>query len=203
MRWKTAFLLDWLVILLAFKLLWLPLAVLVIGTRIHAIAILAHDGAHWNASEFMAKLAFGLIGVNLKKYRKFHFEHHAKLGTYEDPELRVHTPNWDAFSWKCLLKDLSGLSAIEMMRIWRFAGGEYWRMGLTLAVFAIVSPVFAVAWMMAIGTSFMACFRLRAVIEHGHAFRITPLMELVLFPHNCRYHAEHHANPSIPFHKLS
>lgn len=202
--WLRAFVIDWLIILAAYNLLWLPLALIVIGTRIHALAILAHDGAHFNApSEWFARLAFNLIGVNLKKYRTFHFGHHFDLGTHRDPELRVHTHHWDAFSWRCVAKDLCGLSTFEMLRIWRFAGGEYWRIGATLGLFALFSPLFALLWAMALGTVFMTCFRQRAIIEHGHAYQIKPWMRLILFPHNCEHHEKHHANPALSFDKLS
>lgn len=205
-RWLDALIVDLLLIAAAFfaaatsVYLVVP-AIFVIGTRIHAIAILAHDGAHFNAPEFMAKFAFNLIGVNLKKYREFHFEHHAKLGTYEDPELRVHTHHWDTFNLVCVIKDLTGLSTMEMLKIWRFAGGEPKRMAVVLVILALIDPLFAFLWMVSLGTVFMACFRQRAIIEHGYAYEIKPWMA-VLFPHNCWRHAEHHANPKTPFYRL-
>jgi fatty acid desaturase len=69
-------------------------AVLVIGTRQHAILVLAHDGGHGHASEnskwndlLTNLLGLWPFGLGVTGYRKFHFAHHRYMGTESDPEL--------------------------------------------------------------------------------------------------------------------
>jgi fatty acid desaturase len=68
-------------------------AVIIIGTRQHAIMILAHDGSHGHISRnrWLNDLVTNLLslwpfGVGLSGYRKFHFAHHRYMGTEADPE---------------------------------------------------------------------------------------------------------------------
>lgn len=227
--WVRAFALDWIVIIAAFTaaFIWLPLwlavpsSALVIGSRQHALAILAHDAAHRHAPKSMRALSFWIIGIDIWAYRDFHFAHHRLLGSPLDPELQLHKFHWDNFSWRCVAKDLLGFSARETLKIWRLAGGSYPILLGALCAIAIVEtavkvvlvtgfdarpsvvPWAVVVWLLAINTSFMACFRQRAIIEHGYAYRIRYLHKLVLFPHNCWYHEKHHKDPAIPFWSLS
>jgi fatty acid desaturase len=69
-------------------------AVIVIGTRQHAILVLAHDGGHGHLSEnrklndLLTNLfSFWPFGLGVSGYRKFHFAHHRYMGTESDPEL--------------------------------------------------------------------------------------------------------------------
>ena len=83
---------------------WL-LALLVIGNRQHALAILGHDGTHFTLShdrrlnDFLTNLfAFWPIGLTVSGYRALHFRHHKHTGTEDDPELghkRSRSPQWD------------------------------------------------------------------------------------------------------------
>lgn len=178
------------------------IAVLVIGTRQHALAILGHDGAHGHAPQWLTRLIFWSIGVNLDRYRAFHFDHHKYLGTDRDPESPFRNDDWNKFSWRNVGRDLVGLSAPEMLRIWRTAGGSYPAITTTLVILFVFSPSFALTWLAALGTSFVACFRQRSIIEHGEAYPIGRVHKLILFPHNCWRHAEHHANPGRSFDRL-
>ena len=93
--WLRDAVLDWTVIAGALGLVhvfsnpltWL-LALLIIGNRQHALAILGHDGTHFTLShnrrlnDFLTNLmAFWPIGLTVSGYRALHFKHHKHTGT--------------------------------------------------------------------------------------------------------------------------
>ena len=110
--WLKDAALDWAVILGALGVVhlfsnpvtWL-LALLIIGNRQHALAILGHDGTHFTLShdrrlnDYLTNLlAFWPIGLTVSGYRTLHFKHHKHTGTEDDPELghkRSRSPQWD------------------------------------------------------------------------------------------------------------
>lgn len=213
--WMRAFALDWLVILAAYKaaFLWLPwwqlafvVAVLVVGNRQHAIAILGHDGTHGHASRRATWWAFFPLGIDRDAYFRFHIAHHFHVGTKRDPETPFLSEAFYKFSWRNVWRDLAGFNALTMMRIWKAAGGEHWRSAFTLAVFLIIDWRFALVWQVAFLTSFAACFRQRAISDyeshHGRQIKAAWWHKLLFVPHNSWAHAEHHAKPGIPFYKL-
>ena len=67
-------------------------AVILIGVRLHALAVLMHDATHyrlfgnrrWN--EFAGELLAWLFLFTLHGYRKNHFAHHRHLNTEDDPD---------------------------------------------------------------------------------------------------------------------
>lgn len=212
---------------------WLAyfLAVLLIGTRQHAIAILGHDGAHFSIcrnatmNDFLtAFLAFWPMGISLSGYRVFHFAHHAYLGTLRDPELRykvLRAPQWDTPISRSRLavytvKDLCGLSAMEVVRIIQLTAPSRLRtMALPLAfvlacnaVLVWVGLYVAIAlWYCALFTSFWAVFRLRAWIEHQGSevtsrVRVSMWQRWIYAPMNSWCHWEHHRWPTVPFYAL-
>ena len=110
--WLKDAALDWAIILgvlgvahlFSNPVTWL-LALLIIGNRQHALAILGHDGTHFTLShdrrlnDYLTNLlAFWPIGLTVSGYRTLHFKHHKHTGTEDDPELghkRSRTPQWD------------------------------------------------------------------------------------------------------------
>ena len=93
-------LLNWSIILLAayFSTIYLNpltylLAILIIGARMHALAILMHDAAHfrflknrkWNDLLTDVTTMYPLF-LTIEKYRTNHLEHHKHLNTEEDPD---------------------------------------------------------------------------------------------------------------------
>jgi len=98
-RWLCDMALDWTVILLA---AWMAerlrhplaylLAVILIGVRFHALAVLMHDATHyrlfknrrWN--EIVGELLAWSLLITLRGYRKNHFAHHRDLNTDRDPD---------------------------------------------------------------------------------------------------------------------
>lgn len=137
-RWFLPVLGDWLVIVLAmyfavtYNVWWVYLlAIIVIGSRQHALMILGHDGAHGFALShlptndlFTNIFCFWPVGMNLKTYRSYHFKHHKNVGTVNDPELVSKfwsEPNWDLPLSKrrlfgYFLLDLSGIGFLVYKR---------------------------------------------------------------------------------------
>src|ERR1017187_5953910 len=93
--WLRDAVLDWTVIACALDLVhvfsnpvtWL-LALLIIGNRQHALAILGHDGTHFTLSHdrklndrLTNLIAFWPLGLTVSGYRTLHFRHHKHAGT--------------------------------------------------------------------------------------------------------------------------
>jgi fatty acid desaturase len=95
------------------------LAVLVIGTRQHALFVIAHDAAHYllyenrKANDLVGRAAATVQGLSMCTYRVIHRLHHNNLYGELDPDTALHGgyPRGRAYLVKKLLKDLSGLTA--------------------------------------------------------------------------------------------
>jgi fatty acid desaturase len=99
---------------------WLVAAcVFLIGTRQHALFVLAHESAHYRLFEqrwlndFAGRLCATLQGLSMRTYRVIHRLHHNNLYTELDPDTALHGgyPRGRAYLVRKLLKDLSGLTA--------------------------------------------------------------------------------------------
>ncbi len=89
-----------------------------IGYWIAYLQLFLHEGGHWNlapdreTSDWICNLAVGwLTGVDVKRYRKVHFQHHRALGTTDDSEHTYFFPLNLVF----LLKGLLGIRTIEVL----------------------------------------------------------------------------------------
>lgn len=96
----TAMLYNWLIIFAViysyqqFSIEWLyPFAVIIIGARMHALAVLMHDATHfrflknrkWN--DLISNLIIMYpIFTSIESYRKNHLKHHQHLNTTDDPD---------------------------------------------------------------------------------------------------------------------
>jgi fatty acid desaturase len=127
--WRAAWpiVLDFAVIALAAALalaFWfnLPLtiaAIVVIGTRQHALFVIAHDAAHYllfenrKANDLVGRACATVQGLSMCTYRVIHRLHHNNLYGELDPDTALHGgyPRGRAYLVKKLLKDLSGLTA--------------------------------------------------------------------------------------------
>ena len=93
--------------------------VILIGTRQHALFVLAHESAHYRLFEqrwlndFIGRICATLQGLSMRTYRVIHRLHHNNLYTELDPDTALHGgyPRGRAYLVKKLLKDLSGLTA--------------------------------------------------------------------------------------------
>jgi fatty acid desaturase len=93
--------------------------VLLIGTRQHALFVLAHESAHYRLFEqrwlndAAGRLCATLQGLSMRTYRVIHRLHHNNLYTELDPDTALHGgyPRGKAYLVKKLLKDLTGFTA--------------------------------------------------------------------------------------------
>ena len=101
-HWIAAVVFDWTILLLGIYLsyisLWfIPISMLIVGNRQHALGILGHDGAHRHVAknrklnDVITNFATMYpLGINLENYRKFHWDHHKFNGIKgKDPELPI------------------------------------------------------------------------------------------------------------------
>jgi fatty acid desaturase len=89
-----------------------------IGYWIAYLQLFLHEGAHWNlapdreVSDRVCNLSVGwLAGIDVKRYRKVHFQHHRALGTTADSEHSYFFPLNLVF----LAKGLLGVRVMEVM----------------------------------------------------------------------------------------
>jgi fatty acid desaturase len=95
------------------------IAVLVIGTRQHALFVIAHDAAHYLLYErrwlndLVGRACATVQGLSMCTYRVIHRLHHNNLYGELDPDTALHGgyPRGRIYLAKKLLKDLSGLTA--------------------------------------------------------------------------------------------
>lgn len=236
---------DWLVIaatlyainIIGFVLAW-PIGILIIGARQHALALLGHDAAHRLA--FKNRRFNDLIGnvlvawplfVVLGGYRPWHFEHHRRLGTADDPELhyRAFRPYEGRASWtkicRVFIFDLLGFGApdliVFMKEIFPYRRpitflGPVATWGVFAAItFYLAAPWVFFVWAASLLTGFWAVFRMRSWAEHiavpepwnlgkenTHRLSAGWLTRFLFFPHNTYCHYEHHKCPQVPYYNL-
>lgn len=95
------------------------LAVILIGTRQHALFVIAHDAAHYLLYERRAlndacgRLCATVQGLSMCTYRVIHRLHHNNLYGELDPDTALHGgyPRGRGYLVKKLLKDLTGATA--------------------------------------------------------------------------------------------
>jgi fatty acid desaturase len=94
-------------------------AIIVIGTRQHALFVIAHDAAHYllfqnrKANDLVGRACATVQGLSMCTYRDIHRLHHNNLYGELDPDTALHGgyPRGRAYLVKKLLKDLAGLTA--------------------------------------------------------------------------------------------
>jgi fatty acid desaturase len=95
------------------------LSVIIIGTRQHALFVIAHDAAHYllfenrKLNDAVGRAAATVQGLSMCTYRVIHRLHHNNLYGELDPDTALHGgyPRGKAYLVKKLLKDLSGVTA--------------------------------------------------------------------------------------------
>lgn len=237
--WGRDALLDWCVIALAFAAIgvthnpWLVIpAILIIGNRQHALALLGHDGTHFTIchdkrlndgiNDIVAWMPLGLTGDG---YRNLHILHHRDLGTDHDPEIvykGLRSGQWDL---PARLKDVLSLAArdliggglIDYKIIFEYSKPSHGRSYLALAAWHLVFITVFIAcglwwvpliWYVSLLTAFIMFFRLRMWIEHQgtdttQRLHLNGWQGPLLAPHQSWHHWEHHFWPSIPYSRLA
>lgn len=233
-RWVAAALTNWAEMAgIAAAAAWIdhPLAyflgALLVGTRQHALSLLAHDTIHYTAGPSRrvndwlgCLLAFWPLHGGMDGYRSFHLKHHRTLGTPEDPEHAFKT--WSADEWatpltpgrflRYLLLDVSGANFMQVFRLGRLSPPETWWDRLGPPAWWLVANVVAYQagqwwlvwfWWWAYFTGYWASFRWRGWCEHQattdtHRLHAGPLARFLILPHNTWLHWEHHLHPTVP-----
>ena len=120
------------------------LCIVVIGTRQHALFIIAHDAAHYLlynsrlANEIVGRACAMLQGLSMCTYRVIHRMHHNNLYRELDPDTALHGgyPRGRAYLVKKLLKDLSGITAWKTYAYFLYAAP-----GLNTATNVAIRPL--------------------------------------------------------------
>jgi len=94
-------------------------AVIIIGTRQHALFVIAHESAHYllyerrSLNDMVGRACATLQGLSMCTYRVIHRLHHNNLYGALDPDTALHGgyPRGRMYLVRKLLKDLSGLTA--------------------------------------------------------------------------------------------
>lgn len=137
-HWIMLVVFDWILIVgamyfaIQYPVWWvIAIAVVIIGSRQHALGVLAHDGAHghglsrlWLNDIVTNLFCLWPVGMDLAAYRSYHFAHHKYFGTVHDPELESKYwagPNWDTPLTKGrllrnFLLDLAGIGILMYKR---------------------------------------------------------------------------------------
>ncbi len=200
-KWISTVALDWLVIAIVVAsclywnrwFAWL-VAILVIGNRQHALAILMHEGVHYRVSDrhwlndLLSDLLTGYaVFMPTANYRVFHLDHHRWLDTPRDPEGRFFKafpkdtkfPQSTARFAFVVLRDLSGMwpfpLGVLMKLIWGLPGQKRSYLLPIAALHGTVAAtayamgglhIYLLLWIVPLVTVFPAIFRIRAVAEH-------------------------------------
>lgn len=100
------------------------LALVILGGRQLALAILMHEAAHgtlfrtrWLNDRLTDWLCARVIWVDVARYRKHHIRHHAHTGTDEDPDWSLSRPfpTRRASLLRKFARDLSGISGLRRL----------------------------------------------------------------------------------------
>ncbi len=191
-----------------------PAAVL-IGTRVHALLILGHIGAHRKhgysvkVGDFLTRwFVMGVTGMDLDRYRSQHFPHHKFIGQPgKDPEIEVvekFNERWAGpYRFTYTIKDLLGLHADETnFLIKELATPKSYITPIVIFTLSvIIAPIGAVAFILSPFVGAITAHRLRAWTEHdhyrypGYTYTMTkPSLWRRYFylPHDQWKHADHH-----------
>ncbi|MGB3457578.1 MAG: fatty acid desaturase family protein [Litorimonas sp.] len=168
------------------------LAILIVGSRQHGMAILMHDAAHGvlfenrKLNDFVGKWLLGApYGGDMAAYRRYHLKHHRHTQTEHDPDLPLSAkfPVSKASLRRKFIRDLTGqtflrlrlaslkashepgMEAFEKTSIWPYLITN----GFLFAGLTLIGQwwVYLVLWLLPLATWFMAVLRNRNIAEHA------------------------------------
>ena len=172
-------------------------AFLIIGSRQHGLAILAHDCAHGvffknrAVNEWVGKyLLAAPYGGDMLSYRKYHLKHHRYAQSKDDPDLPLSAkfPTTKASLTRKFLRDITGMTFLRLrIGTWKMRKGQHPQIEGSdafqkssswpfLISNAVIFSIFAFAghpwlyltlWLLPLWTWFFACLRIRNIAEHG------------------------------------
>ena len=105
--------------LLVWNPIFVVIAIIIIGTRQHALIVLAHDATHYRLfkprwlNDLIGRMCGMVSGVSMCSYRVIHRLHHNHLYQDQDPDIPLHGgyPRGRTYLAKKLLRDLCGFTA--------------------------------------------------------------------------------------------
>jgi fatty acid desaturase len=204
--WRSwlSLLVDWGLIGASFALvallpnvLTIVFAVVVIGGRQLGLAVLMHESSHRSlfrdrrVNDWVGNWLCGYpVWSDMRPYRKYHLQHHAKTGTADDPDLGLAAPFpvTRASLRRKVWRDLSGRTGIKRaVATWRrdlgmsrgrVARGEDAGVrsltgvlvsnGVLFAILlAVGHPALYLLWVAAWLTTYSLVMRIRSIGEHG------------------------------------
>lgn len=221
MKWLLLTLAEYFIIGLCFAIsiyfpnpfIWI-LSLLIIGTRQHALGVIGHWSVHnipGKYSKFLQILCMDPLGVDIEKYKFFHFSHHKYLGnSVLDPEVWFFLKfrkSYERYSFKETILDLSGMHLYQAFYLFRPISSNKSKviLGLlTSGLYFFIGPV-SLLWPISLILVLPALNRLRMRTEHDHlhfpgvTFKVeNPSLwkRLVYLPHKTWKHYEHHEHPT-------
>ncbi len=181
----------------AMAILWtnpltIILAILLVGSRQHGMAILMHDAAHGvlfktrAINEFVGQWLLGApYGGDMQSYRHYHLKHHRYTQSEDDPDLPLSSkfPVSKASLCRKFIRDLTGQTFLRLRMASRKAaaepGMEAFQKTLPLptlitniVTFGVLTAlghwwVYPVLWLLPLMTWFMVVLRNRNIAEHA------------------------------------
>jgi fatty acid desaturase len=164
--------------------LFVPFAAIWLGYWVAYLHLFLHEGAHWGlaldraTSDRICNFCIGwLVLIDVKDYRKVHFQHHRALGTINDSEISYFFPLNLMFLAK-------GLFAVRLFERWlsyrrqdtmgskRSAGSLVPAVGalihalLVAGLFCVGFTAAALGWIIAMACVFPLLATLRQALEH-------------------------------------
>ena len=220
--------------------MWMDLlAIVIIGTRLNILALLVHEQTHsvgikGRYGDVIANLLSAYpLGVTVEDYARVHLLHHQFFLTEGDPDFhRKSGSDWIfpmpySSLLKLFLKDLTGLSYIELLKGKRIEHKSvhrrrhpspkwlrpaFYALGALLLTYTGGWHSFLVYWILPLVFVFPAVVRVSAICEHVYDLppgagvtQSSPIIllrwwEKMLLPDlNFKLHAYHHFFPGIAF----
>jgi fatty acid desaturase len=183
-------------------------------------------------NELVGHICAVLIAQPFLWFRAFHLAHHRHTNDpHKDPELAgdAKLDSWSAFAWHlgtlgywasklCTLHDNARGSFVQAYMSPRAHTRLKTESRLLITLYAAaalltltVSPILVWIWALPLMLEFPV-LRLYLLAEHGRCPQVANMFEnsrttltnkvVKLLAWNMPYHAEHHAYPNVPFHKL-
>ena len=198
-RFGTHILLEWTIIIgvaAACSHFWSPMlyivSVIVIGARLHALGIMAHDGTHflisrnrfWNDLITELFLAWPVF-LSVTAYRAMHLNHHRHLNTEKDPDWARNEPDKliRSPSWQEFIARFVGLWPTQLQLAAMVGHGaevadpqvarvrRVFRVSIYLAVLGLGITLnsldsLLLYWLTPLGTWFLVSMRIQGTSEH-------------------------------------
>lgn len=177
------------------NVLTIPLAVLIIGSRQHGMAILMHDAAHGvlfnnrELNDFAGQYVLGApYGGDMYAYRHYHLRHHKYTQSEDDPDIGLSAkfPVSKQSLRRKFIRDITGqtflrirLAQMSPEKMEGLDGSDAFQKGspwptliINVAMFAALANwgywwAYFALWALPLMTWFFAVLRLRNIAEHA------------------------------------